>query len=81
MIVWRRERGLKAKQQDQRKINGLEYKHLKLSVDENIALITLIRPQQMNAFTPEMLESRFDALMICEQDTPLTWMRPSALGW
>jgi enoyl-CoA hydratase/carnithine racemase len=45
----------------------VHYQHLKFSVRDGIALITLDRPENMNAFTPHMLESWFDAITNCEQ--------------
>lgn len=45
----------------------MQYTHLKFTVEDRIALITLNRPDHRNAFTPEMLESWLDALTRCEQ--------------
>jgi enoyl-CoA hydratase/carnithine racemase len=46
----------------------VEYRHLKFSVRDGIAVITLDRPEMMNAFTREMLENWLEAITKCEQD-------------
>ena len=45
----------------------MEYTHLKFSVEDHVALITLNRPDFMNAFSAEMLESWLDAITRCER--------------
>ncbi|MCL5125684.1 MAG: enoyl-CoA hydratase/isomerase family protein, partial [Deltaproteobacteria bacterium] len=45
----------------------VEPQHLKFSVGDGIALITLHRPEAMNAFSPQMLQSWFKAITNCEE--------------
>lgn len=45
----------------------MDYTHLRFSVEDHVALITLNRPDRMNAFSAEMLESWLDAVTRCAQ--------------
>jgi enoyl-CoA hydratase/carnithine racemase len=46
----------------------MEYKDLRYKREGKIATITLNRPEYLNAFSPEMLESWSDALKRCQED-------------
>ena len=47
----------------------MNYKDLKFSIEDKVAIITLNRPEYKNAFSPEMLESWEDALLRSHEDS------------
>lgn len=52
----------------QKGVTTVEIQHLTISVQEHIAVITLNRPEFLNAFTPEMLDGWLEALTRCQED-------------
>ena len=46
----------------------MTYKHLKFSIEDKVAIITLNRPKFKNAFSMEMLESWADAIHKSHED-------------
>lgn len=46
----------------------MNWKNIKLNVEDNIALLTLSRPEKMNALTAEMIHEFVDVLDQCDSD-------------
>jgi enoyl-CoA hydratase/carnithine racemase len=44
----------------------VDYQTIRYEVSEGILTITLHRPEQMNAFTPQMANELIDAFSMCE---------------